>query len=90
MACVIDAACKAAWRGLAKTPSQRNPYERDCVRAALVLEGKPTGNWPETQEAIAQLRDFLPKGVDTFEWIDAMYTVNEAGRYRLQLEEDLT
>lgn len=53
--------------------------------AALELEGKPVGGWPETEQALRQLRADLPlqseREYTVEDFVDALYTVS-GDRYR--------
>jgi hypothetical protein len=57
--------------------------------AALELDGKPVGGWPETQQALRQIDDALPlrseREYASDEFIAAMYTVDSADRYRANI-----
>lgn len=55
---------------------------RDIYRAALELEGKPVGGWPETQQAIRQLHDELPRRVRLGAFLDSVFVVSN-GRYKI-------
>lgn len=50
------------------------------------LGGCPVGGWPETQQALARLRDDIPardqRNYLLSELVDALYRVDSAGRYR--------
>lgn len=50
------------------------------------LEGCPEGGWPETQQALRRLSEELPRReARTYSlaaFVDAVYTVDGAGRYR--------
>lgn len=59
---------------------------RDLRRAALALDGKPVGGWPETQQARREVRELLPleslRGYTVLDFIEAAYKLDSADRYR--------
>lgn len=61
----------------------------DVTRSGL--GGCPEGGWPETQQAKRRLEDALPhrseRTYTACEIIDALYTVNNMGRYEYRVEE---
>lgn len=54
------------------------------------LGGCPIGDWPETRQALARLRDDLPdrdrRDYTLHELVEALYRVDCAGRYRWREE----
>ena len=57
--------------------------------AACSLLGKPVGGWPETQQAMRELRDELPlrsqREYTVQQFVDAVYITDSADRYRSRL-----
>jgi len=58
----------------------------ELLRAAFALDGKPAGDWPETQQARAQMIDLLParhaRAYTADEFVSAVYDWSElTGRY---------
>ena len=53
---------------------------------ACGLDGLPAGGWPETQQALARLREDLPhtdlRSYLVRDLVAALYTVDHAGRYQ--------
>jgi hypothetical protein len=58
---------------------------RDLARAAWVLDGKPIGGWPETQQAWREVVNELPfrhdRSYTVDHFVDAMYE-RDGSRYR--------
>lgn len=54
--------------------------------AATELHSKPVGGWPETEQALRQIKDALPlrdaRDYTLDEFVGAMYLVDSADRYR--------
>jgi len=50
------------------------------------LAGCPVGGWAETQQAMTRIADELPRerGYKLEDLIDALYTVDSAGRYEVR------
>jgi hypothetical protein len=67
----------------------RTGKSRDLSMAARILDHKPEGNWAETQQAMRELRGFLPlssqRAYTWQEFVAAVYRVdhnpNAAGTY---------
>lgn len=62
----------------------RTGKSRELARAARVLHGLPQGGWPQTQQAMRDLRGFLPirelRDYTVSEFISACYaTGGESG-----------
>jgi hypothetical protein len=52
------------------------------------LGGCPQGGWPETRQAMERIEDCLPRReMRTYalqDFVDALYTVDHAGRYQVR------
>jgi hypothetical protein len=76
-----------AQRAVDKPVAERTAVERDLARAAFVLDGIPSGNWGEATEAKAQLRDYLPRGITAYEFVEVIYRIDkETRRYKSVVE----
>lgn len=69
-----------------------NENHNDMTRAALVLDGCPVGGWGETQQAMQRLRELLPsreaRSYSVEDFIDAVYRIDAADRYRSKLSAE--
>lgn len=58
------------------------------IKFVWELHGLPAGGWPETQQAIRQIEDQLPspsaRNYSVDEFIEAIYSVDKHGRYRIK------
>jgi len=58
----------------------------DMARAACALDGCPVGGWPETNQAMQRIREYLPGRIDRNyslgSFIEAVYYVDSLDRYR--------
>lgn len=59
---------------------------RELRSAALELDGKPQGGWPETEQARRAVREALPlrsqRDYTLGEFIEAVYEIDSSDRYR--------
>lgn len=71
---------------LKKAIALTNIPATDMARAACVLDGCPVGGWPETNQAMQRIREYLPQRSDRNyslgSFVEAVYCVDFSGRYR--------
>jgi len=70
-------------------------HDRGLAIATTLLHGCPVGGWGETTRAFRQISDALPatwkRDYTIHDWVDAVYSIDDAQRYRRRtLEQALT